>query len=925
MISGTPTTAGPVSVSATVADSANPSNTASKTLSFNINSGISITTASLPDGAVGKPYSQTLTVAGGTGTYTWSGPISGAGSAGLTFAGGVVSGTPTATGPVTVAASVSDTASPANTASKTLNFTVYPALAISTTSLPSAMVGVAYDQALTASGGTGSYTWSGNLTGTGAAGLSLTAGGHVTGTPTTAGSVSVSASVSDTANPPNVASANLPLTVNPPTLTITTSGLPNGAVGTPYSQTLAASGGTPPYTWSGTPPAGLTLAGNGAISGTPTTVGTYTVNIQVTDAQSRTANRALALRIFAAVSLASCPAPNGFIGQPYSSTATASGGATPYTWSIASGLLPAGIQLNQANGLFAGTPQLIGSFTFTVLATDPTGSSATRRCSIAITAPLSIPTPSLADAVVGTLYQQTLTAAGGKPPYTWSVVSGALPPGLSLNASAGVISGTPTSTGQYPFRLSVTDSNLVEAEADTTLIVVSGLAITACPTPTGAVGENYSSGFSAAGGPTPFSWSLSAGAPPAGLTLDSSGTLKGTPTTAGTSTFTAKVTDQSRATATRQCSIAISTALTISTTTLPPGNLGVAYSVSLAATGGTPPYAWSLPAGALPPGLSLNQGTGQITGTPTNGGSFGFTARVTDAGGTSQDAQLTIGVTATFAVAACPTPAATIGVPYASTLNAVSGQSPYGWSLATGNLPDGLVLNGSTGVITGTPTTAGTASFTVAAKDASGAVADRACNISVIAANLSITTGADLPQTAIGVPYTQTLAASGGQQPYTWSLVDGTLPAGLQLSAGGVLAGTPSQAGAYTFTIRVVDAVQNLSQEVFRLTVTPAAVPTISYSGVPDIAAPAQQISPGVQIQSAYPVDITGTMTVSFTPDPGLVDDPAIQFAGGRTIGAVHDSRRPDAGGLRQWRERTADRHGCRNSATQGVHERGRC
>ncbi len=120
-------------------------------------------------------YDQTLAASGGSGTYTWSGSLSGTGAAGLSLnAAGHVTGTPSSGGTVNVSATVADTANPGNTASKSLSFAINTGVSITTASLPDAVVGKPYSQTLTAAGGTGTYTWTGSLSGAGSAGLSFT-------------------------------------------------------------------------------------------------------------------------------------------------------------------------------------------------------------------------------------------------------------------------------------------------------------------------------------------------------------------------------------------------------------------------------------------------------------------------------------------------------------------------------------------------------------------------------------------------------------------------------------------------------------------------------------------------------------------------------------------------------------------------------
>ncbi len=151
----------------------------------------------------------------------------------------------------------------------------------------------------------------------------------------------------------------------------------------------------------------------------------------------------------------------GTVSAAYQQSLTASGGVAPFTWTIApsSGVLPSGLSLSTL-GVISGTPTLAGTFPFTVNVSDPNGDSGTANLSITLvaagTAPLTITTASLPDGKISTAYVQLVTASGGTPPYSWTLV-GSLPTGMSLSTD-GVISGTPTVTGQFTFALQVTDS-----------------------------------------------------------------------------------------------------------------------------------------------------------------------------------------------------------------------------------------------------------------------------------------------------------------------------------------------------------------------------------------------------------------------------------------------------------------------------------
>jgi hypothetical protein len=348
-------------------------------------------------------------------------------------------------------------------------------------------------------------------------------------------------------------------TYNPgPALTF--SAPPGGEVNTPYSDQLTMTGGTSPIVWSvsaGTLPPGVTLnASTGLLSGTPTTAGTYQFTVQVTDHAGLTDTRAVTLPIIAGPTLTFAAPPAGWTNTVYMDTLTETGGTSPFTWSVSSGTLPAGIMLS-ADGNLTGTPTSIGTFAFTVKVTDANSQSATQATSVTVSAGVSTTFPAPPATDVGATYTDTLTATGGTTPYTWSLNAGTLPPGITLSA-AGVLAGTPTTAGTYPFSVNVIDHNNGIATASITLVVSSALTLNFPTPPAAQVGTAYSDTLAVTGGAAPYTWSVSAGSLPLGITLNSStGVLAGTPTAPGTSSFTVQVTDGNNQTATEATSLTV--------------------------------------------------------------------------------------------------------------------------------------------------------------------------------------------------------------------------------------------------------------------------------------------------------------------------------------------------------------------------------
>lgn len=391
------------------------------------------------------------------------------------------------------------------------------------------------------------------------------------------------------------------------------------------------------------------------------------------------------------------PATNG--------TATATGTSITYT----------------PNAGYAG----LDSFTYT--ATNAAGTSSPATVTITVSPPTITLTPAagaLPGSAAGSAYSQTFSASGGATPYSYGITSGALPPGLSLNGSTGLVSGTPTTAGTFNFTMTATDVNGFTASSAYSITVAVPTLTIDGTLPGSAVGQAYNQTLTASGGVAPYTFTLQAGALPAGLSLSTGGTLSGTPTLSGSFNLTIRATDSTAgagpAFVDRSFTLVIATpTISVAPTALGTISFGTPYSASITASGGTAPYSYAVSAGALPAGLALSS-AGVLSGTPTAQGSFSFTVVATDSlGNASAPATVTITVSnPVVTVGPASLAAGQQDVAYTAALAASGGTAPYSFAVTGGALPVGLTL-ATDGTLSGTPTENGSFAFTVTATDSS--------------------------------------------------------------------------------------------------------------------------------------------------------------------------------------------------------------
>jgi hypothetical protein len=887
VINGTPLDGGTFNVPVTIADDGGHSVTS------NVNMVISTGGAmTFNANATQGPFAQSASVSinlspsGGTPPYTVSAvtplppgfalqsgdSVLSNGTPGSSY---FLAGTPLASGVFAVTLQLQDSASPSHTTQRTFTIPVSPVSIFTGSPLVDGSVGAPYAAQLVAFDGAGSVTWGVNAGSGLPAGLTLSGGGLLSGTPTAAGAYSFTTAATDSATG-LVVPTSYSLKVS--SLGISGSSvLLMATVLQPYTYTFAATGAVGPVSWSISAnglPSGLNVSG-ATISGTPLGGGS-TVSITAT----ATSGADFVTRRFTlfvrpvnltppGLPLVQTSLPDSAVGQLFSVAINPNGGLPPYTWSVAPGSsLPPGLSLLTGAQLPAafpestfigGQPTAAGNYSFDLIVSDANGTQARRTFSLHVSS-IAIVGGTLRTVLAGVAYSQQLTAVGGTPPYTFtaslpanSPTQALLPPGMALTSSgplAGLLSGTTTSTGIYNLVIRVQDSAGNFLARTYALTVNNNASPSAIRVTSGNLNDVYvGSGLGqnlVTNSNAVFTWSLTGGALPLGvfLTTDpedpTSTFLTGQPSLPGIYTYTLRATQNGNPSnfAEHAFTMNVSPMQMVAPSpfnaVIPAAQVGVAYSATIKVAGGTPPYAFtSSPAAPLPTGLSVGI-DGSLSGTPTSAGLYSVGLVATDLAGRIYHLPFfTLSVTPAGTAGALNASQqtglmddASVGSPYRFALTQQrGGAAPYSWTLTAGSsLPPGLTImaggNGVPDYLAGVPTTTGTYNFSLTVSDAA------AQSIPVLF-TLGVSPLALTPDNVgpgrVGVFYSATLAPLGGVGPYTIEpLSDWDLPPGLSFSAG-VLSGTPTAPGLFVMRVQVTDNAANSLSKIFMVAVDNAA------------------------------------------------------------------------------------------------------
>ncbi|EPD42980.1 hypothetical protein HMPREF9701_01231 [Delftia acidovorans CCUG 274B] len=654
------------------------------------------------------------------------------------------------------------------------------------------------------------------------------------GTPTTAGSYTFSITLNDGNNDGGVATYHLLVTSSAvPTLTTVA---PN----------IGSTAGSTSVTLTGT-----NLTGATAVSFGGTAALGYTVNNATTITATTPAHAAGAVNVTVTTPGGSATLTNGYtynvpvpVAGAVSATVAANSSANPITLSLSGGTATSVAVASAASHgtatasgtsvTYTPTAGYSGPDSFTYTAANASGTSSPATVSITVTAPtVAIAPTSLPNGFVNFPYNATVSASGGTAPYTYAITAGSLVPGLALNTSTGLISGTPFASGTSNLTITATDANSATGSRIYNFVIA----------PQAPVAGPVSATVAANSSSNPITLNLSGGA--AASVAVASAASHGTATASGTSitytptagysgpdSFTYSATNATGTSSPATVSITVSApTIALTPTSLPNGTTGSSYSTTLSASGGMAPYTYAITAGSLPVGLSLNVSTGVISGTPSSSGTTNLTITATDANSATGSRAYTFAINAQAPVAGAVS--ATVAANSSAnpiTLN-LSGGAAISVTVASAASHGTATASGTS--VTYTPTTgySGSDSFTYTATNTSGTSSPATVSITVSAPTLAVAP-ASLNAGLQGTTYSATVSASGGTAPYSYTISSGSLPAGMSLNTStGTISGTPSSSGTSSFTVTATDANGATGSRAYSVAVTAPVAETVPLPG----------------------------------------------------------------------------------------------